>query len=169
MIFLHTITFLGILCGVSAQCQSYRNVALQGRATQSSILTLVEHGYQSPAINAVDGNQDSYFYHGSCSHTNNELSPWRPNYLAHLWSLGGNPHKHKKNMYENMYKNMYAPCRCGVATSIPAGSTQNFYCHGMVGRYVNIILRGKREYLQLCEVHVWTTDKHWKDHLKSNR
>ncbi|XP_073481027.1 fucolectin-like [Aquarana catesbeiana] len=171
MIFLHAVTFLGILCGVSAQCQSYRNVALQGRATQSSILTLVDHGYQSLAINAVDGNQDSYFYHGSCSHTNNDLSPWwrvdllKPYRITFISITNrGDCCAERLNGAEilvgnSLTNNGNSNARCGVVTSIPAGKTQTFYCRGMVGRYVNIILRNKREYLQLC-VQVWTTDRH---------
>jgi len=30
----------------------------------------------TPATNAVDGNTDGDFYHGSVSHTNGELNPW---------------------------------------------------------------------------------------------
>lgn len=56
--------------------------------------------------------------------------------------------------------------RCGLITSIPAGAAHRYYCNGMVGRYVNVVLRGKSKCLQLCEVQVWTTDRHWKAHLK---
>lgn len=46
------------------------NLALQGRATQS---TLYQFG---SASNAIDGNRDSTWEHGSCSHTSNDISPW---------------------------------------------------------------------------------------------
>ncbi|KAL6462448.1 hypothetical protein MHYP_G00288700 [Metynnis hypsauchen] len=46
------------------------NVALKGRATQSSL-----HCFNFVS-NAVDGNRDSVYDHGSCSHTNNDFSPW---------------------------------------------------------------------------------------------
>ena len=46
------------------------NVALGGRATQSS---LYDRGFPS---NAIDGNQDGSYVHGSCTHTNNDLGPW---------------------------------------------------------------------------------------------
>ncbi|CAI9616207.1 unnamed protein product [Staurois parvus] len=172
MIFLHAVTFLGILCGVSAKCLSYRNVALQGRATQSSILNLVQHGYQSAAINAVDGNQDPYFYHGSCSHTHNELSPWwrvdllKPYKIAYISITNrGDCCSERLNGAEILVGNSLSNngnnnARCEVVTSIPAGATHKFFCHGIVGRYVNVVLRGKKEYLQLCEVQVWTADRH---------
>lgn len=46
------------------------NLALQGRASQS---TLYQFG---AASNAIDGNRDSNWEHGSCSHTSNDISPW---------------------------------------------------------------------------------------------
>ncbi|KAJ1158363.1 hypothetical protein NDU88_011054 [Pleurodeles waltl] len=44
---------------------------------------------------------------------------------------------------------------CAYISGIAAGATQTFNCHGMVGRYVNIIVRGRKEYLMLCEVQVF--------------
>ncbi|CAI9620751.1 unnamed protein product, partial [Staurois parvus] len=52
------------------------NVALGGRATQSSIYRNLGEGYLTAAINAIDGNQNSAFSYGSCSCTHNDLSPW---------------------------------------------------------------------------------------------
>ena len=44
------------------------NVALRGRAAQSS-----DH---APASRAIDGNRDSHYESGSCTHTNTENNPW---------------------------------------------------------------------------------------------
>ncbi|XP_073481032.1 fucolectin-1-like [Aquarana catesbeiana] len=166
MIFLHSAVFLWILCGVSAE---YRNVALQGRATQSTILTLQPWGYLGAAINAIDGNQDPDAYHGSCSHTHNHLSPWwrvdllKPYKIAYITITNRIKFGYRINGAEILIGNSLSDNgnhnpRCAVITSIPDGGTQTFYCHGMAGRYVNIIIRGKTEYLQLCEVQVWTAD-----------
>lgn len=46
------------------------NLALQGKATQSSLYAF------GIAYNAIDGNNDSKWEDGSCSHTNNDISPW---------------------------------------------------------------------------------------------
>ena len=35
-----------------------------------------------------------------------------------------------------------------------AGTSQTFVCNGMEGRYVNIVIPGRQEYLTLCEVEV---------------
>lgn len=46
------------------------NLAVRGKAAQSSL-------YQfGSAYNAIDGSRDSTWEHGSCSHTNNDISPW---------------------------------------------------------------------------------------------
>ncbi|XP_018430539.1 PREDICTED: fucolectin-1-like [Nanorana parkeri] len=148
-----------------------RNVALQGRATQSSLFISQRFGYQSAAINAIDGNQDPAFSHGSCSHTHNYPSPWwrvdllRPYKIEYITITNrGDCCSERLNGAEILVGNSLANNgndnhRCGVVTSIPAGGTQHVLCRGLVGRYVNIILRGKKQYLQLCEVQVWTKNK----------
>lgn len=48
------------------------NVALRGKATQS-------YKYPDPlgyAYNAIDGNRDSNYLAGSCTHTTEQTSPW---------------------------------------------------------------------------------------------
>ncbi len=45
-------------------------MALKGKATQRN---LYGNGFAS---NAVDGNKDGVYSHGSCTHTVNDLSPW---------------------------------------------------------------------------------------------
>lgn len=48
------------------------NVALRGRATQAHSY---EHAFSS-ASNGIDGNKDSTFSAGSCTHTNEQTNPW---------------------------------------------------------------------------------------------
>ncbi|XP_040204112.1 fucolectin-like [Rana temporaria] len=166
MIFLHTVVFLWILCGVSAQ---YRNIALQGRATQSTIINDQRYGFLGAAVNAIDGNQDPEAFHGSCSHTHYHLSPWwrvdllKPYKIAYITITNRNDYSSRINGAEiligdSLSDNGNHNPRCALITSIPSGATQTFYCHGMAGRYVNIIIRGKTEYLTLCEVQIWTAD-----------
>ncbi|XP_077345105.1 fucolectin-like [Lithobates pipiens] len=172
MIFLHTATILAILYGVSAQCKNYRNFALRGRATQSTIINSVWYGFYSAAINAIDGNKDPNFYHGSCSHTAWEPSPWwrvdllKPYKIAYITITNrGDCCSERLNGAEILVGNSLGNngnnnARCGLITSIPAGAAHRYYCNGMVGRYANVVLRGKSKCLQLCEVQVWTTDRH---------
>lgn len=41
-----------------------------------------------------------------------------------------------------------------MISSITGGTSKTFVCNGMEGRYVNIVIPGRREYLTLCEVDV---------------
>ncbi|KAI4903209.1 hypothetical protein NFI96_030956 [Prochilodus magdalenae] len=138
------------------------NVALGGRATQSS---LYDRGFPS---NAIDGNQDGSYAHGSCTHTNNDLSPW--------WRLDL-VKRHKVfsitvvNTLDNIPTRLQGAeirigdsldnygnsnPRCAVISSIdPETPTMSFECNGMEGRYINIVIPEKKEYLTLCEVEVY--------------
>ena len=46
------------------------NVALRGKATQSDLWG------NSFAYNAIDGNRDGIWGHGSCTHTKAHVNPW---------------------------------------------------------------------------------------------
>ncbi|XP_044148075.1 fucolectin-like isoform X1 [Bufo gargarizans] len=144
----------------------YMNVALQGRATQSSVL-LTKEGYIPIAINAIDGNQDPNFNHGSCIHTQHELSPWwrvdliKSYRISHITITNrGDCCGERLNGAEilvgdSLANNGNNNPRCAVVTTIPTGGSQTFLCNDMVGRYVNVNLTGKETYLQLCEVQVF--------------
>ncbi|XP_075125783.1 fucolectin-like [Leptodactylus fuscus] len=149
-----------------------RNVALQGRATQSSIHRNSEtnNGYLGMAINAIDGNRDSNLLHGSCSHTNRQLSPWWRVDLLRSYRIGHITITNRGDSFgyrlvgalilvgDSLVNNGNNNPRCAVVTSIPEGGTQTFQCNDMVGRYVNVILPGKEEFLHMCEVEVYTKD-----------
>ena len=45
--------------------------------------------------------------------------------------------------------------RCAVIQHIGAGATETYNCGEMTGRYVNIVIPGKREFLTLAEVEVY--------------
>ncbi|KAL1272085.1 hypothetical protein QQF64_031101 [Cirrhinus molitorella] len=44
---------------------------------------------------------------------------------------------------------------CAVVSTIPAGATDSYSCHGMEGRYVIVTIPGTSEILTLCEVGVY--------------
>ncbi|XP_078506114.1 fucolectin-like [Lissotriton helveticus] len=144
------------------------NVALGGRATQSSILggKHFQDGYLSDAINAIDGNQDTDLLHGSCSHTNYDYGPWwrvdllKPQKMYAISITNRYSAPERLNGAEILIGNSLTNygnnnARCAYISGIGAGATQTFYCHGMVGRYVNVIIRGRKEWLSLCEVQVF--------------
>ncbi|XP_073418097.1 fucolectin-like [Dendrobates tinctorius] len=152
---------------VSGILTQYKNLALHGRATQSSIYKDTKWGYLSMAINAIDGNQEADFYRGSCSHTHYDYSPWLRVDLLSSYKINHITITNRKDCCEerlngaeilvgdSLSDNGNNNPRCAVVTAIPRGGTQTFQCHNMVGRYVNIIVRGRYEHLHLCEVQVF--------------
>ncbi|XP_056418941.1 uncharacterized protein LOC130360477 [Hyla sarda] len=172
MTLLHSAALLCILSIAAAQgLISNRNIALQGRATQSTI-----YSGTTAAINAIDGNLNSNFNHGSCSCTNGQVSPWwrvdllRPYKVSHIIVTNRGDCCGERligakilvgNSMENDGNNNPT---CAEITSITNGETKTFQCNNMVGQYVNIIVPGKNTYLQLCEVQVYgepeSTDHH---------
>uniref|UniRef100_A0A1B8Y822 Fucolectin tachylectin-4 pentraxin-1 domain-containing protein n=1 Tax=Xenopus tropicalis TaxID=8364 RepID=A0A1B8Y822_XENTR len=145
--FLLTAALLCIVSGTAAQQSNQRqNLALRGRATQSSTYYNYNIGYLALAANSNDGNLDSNYYHGSCSLTNSELSPWwRVDLLQ--------PYKISQVVVTTW------PQRCAQITHIGDGATLTFECKGMVGRFVNIFRPG-RTIVQLCVMlssSVWGT------------
>ncbi|XP_027139397.1 fucolectin-1-like [Larimichthys crocea] len=136
------------------------NLAVQGKASQSS---LFEFGL---ANNAIDGNHDSKWEHGSCGHTSNDINPW--------WRLDlGKTHKvfsvkianidtesERLNragirIGDSLGNNGNNNTRCAVISSIPAGTVAEFHCNGIDGRYINVVIPGREEFLSLCEVEVY--------------
>ncbi|KAG5267201.1 hypothetical protein AALO_G00219120 [Alosa alosa] len=131
------------------------NVALKGKATQSD---LYGKGF---ANNAIDGNRDGLYHHGSCTHTEAHLNPWwrvdllqshlNPNTVDVPSRLNGAEIRIGNSLEQNSISNP----RCAVISSIPAGFSETFQCYGMEGRYVTVVIPGRVEYLTLCEVEVY--------------
>ncbi|XP_041920157.1 fucolectin-1-like [Alosa sapidissima] len=136
------------------------NVALKGKATQSD---LSENGF---ANNAIDGNHDANASHGSCTQTQSNLNPWWrvdllqnykvfsviiTNRILFPSRLNGAEIRIGNSLEQNGVNNP----RCAVISSVPAGLSETFECNGMEGRYVIVVIRGRAEYLSLCEVEVY--------------
>uniref|UniRef100_A0A671TWY8 Fucolectin tachylectin-4 pentraxin-1 domain-containing protein n=2 Tax=Sparus aurata TaxID=8175 RepID=A0A671TWY8_SPAAU len=130
------------LCEVEVTGQPYViNIARGGKVAQSS-----PHGKVVPE-RAIDGSRASNWHQGSCTHTQKDKNPW---WRLDLLRINGAEIRIGYSL-EN-YGN--ANPRCAVITSIPAGESKTFECRGMEGRYVNIVIPGRREFLTLCEVEV---------------
>ncbi|XP_031135293.1 fucolectin-5-like isoform X1 [Sander lucioperca] len=137
------------------------NLAVQGKASQSSLYS------NGIAYNAIDGNRDGIWSQGSCTHTKNDFNPW--------WRLDlGKTHRvfsvNITNTVDSIPQRLNGAeirigdsldnkgnnnPRCAVISSISPGFTETFQCNGMDGRYVNIVIPGRSEYLTLCEVEVY--------------
>ncbi|CAF91122.1 unnamed protein product [Tetraodon nigroviridis] len=136
------------------------NLAFQGKACQSSL-----HQFGA-ASNAIDGNSDSKWEHGSCSHTSNDISPWWRLDLGHthkvvsvnVTNIDTNPERldgAEIRIGDSLENNGNDNPRCAVIPKIQAGMSGGFLCGGMDGRYVNIVLPDREEFLTLCEVEVY--------------
>ncbi|XP_034001797.1 fucolectin-4-like [Trematomus bernacchii] len=136
------------------------NLALQGKASQSSLYMF------GTAYNAIDGNPGSKWEDGSCTHTKNNISPWwrldlrrtHKVFTVKVTNREEDPERLNGaeirigDSVENFGNNN---SRCAVITSIPAGGVGEFDCKGMDGRFVNIVIPGRDEFLSLCEVEVY--------------
>uniref|UniRef100_A0A671TYN8 Fucolectin tachylectin-4 pentraxin-1 domain-containing protein n=1 Tax=Sparus aurata TaxID=8175 RepID=A0A671TYN8_SPAAU len=149
------------------------NIVIPGRR---EFLTLCEvevtgqpYGKKAPMVvpeRAIDGSRASNWHQGSCTHTQKDKNPWWRLDLLRSYKVNTVTITNRKDCcheringaeirigysLEN-YGN--ANPRCAVITSIPAGESKTFECRGMEGRYVNIVIPGRREFLTLCEVEV---------------
>ncbi|KAM4042622.1 fucolectin-4-like isoform 2-T2 [Anomaloglossus baeobatrachus] len=156
------LTFVVLWISVSGGTDQLKNLALRGRATQST-----NYPSYSAAINAIDGNTDPLYTHGSCFSSESQLSPWwrldllETHRISHITITNrGDCCAEYINGAEILIGNSLANngnnnARCATITAIPLADTQNFLCNNMEGRYVNIILNGKVGYLTFCEVQVF--------------
>uniref|UniRef100_A0A3Q2DAR8 Si:ch211-215k15.4 n=1 Tax=Cyprinodon variegatus TaxID=28743 RepID=A0A3Q2DAR8_CYPVA len=138
------------------------NVAVYGKASQSTVYPA------AIAYNAIDGNREARFDFGSCSATNNDFNPW--------WRLDlGRTHKvfsisitnrlevHTRingaeiRIGNSLVNNGNNNPRCAVISTISPGFTETFQCNGMDGRFINVVIPGRNEYLTLCEVEVYAS------------
>ncbi|XP_037640569.1 uncharacterized protein LOC119496950 [Sebastes umbrosus] len=136
------------------------NLALQGKASQSSLYMF------GTAYNAIDGNPNSHWEDGSCTHTKNNINPWwrldlqKTHKVFSVKITNRDEDAERLNGAEIRIGDSLANygnnnTRCAVITSIPSGGVQEFECNGMDGRYVNIVIPGREEFLSLCEVEVY--------------
>ncbi|XP_045900565.1 uncharacterized protein LOC123968112 [Micropterus dolomieu] len=136
------------------------NIAKGGKVTQSS---LYENAVPERAI---DGNHASSWPEGSCAHTRRDQNPWWSLDLLKTYAISTVTVTNRRDCCPErlngaeirigncLIDNSNANPRCAVISSIAAGTTQTFVCKGMEGRYVNIVIPGRQEYLTLCEVEV---------------
>ncbi|XP_067367652.1 uncharacterized protein [Channa argus] len=136
------------------------NIAKGGKVTQSSLF-----GDAVPQ-RAIDGNRASNWGEGSCSHTQNDLNPWWRLDLLQTFKIKTVTITNRKDccperlsgaeirIGNSLNDNGNANPRCGVISSIEAGTSKSFDCNEMEGQYVNIVIPGRQEYLTLCEVEV---------------
>ncbi|XP_069568013.1 fucolectin-4 [Brachyistius frenatus] len=136
------------------------NLALQGKATQSSLYTF------GIAYNAIDGNRNSKWEQASCTHTTNEVGPWwrldlRKTHKVFTVKIVNRDEASDRlngaeiHIGDSLETSGNTNPRCAVITRISAGAVGKYQCNGMDGRYVNIVIPDREEFLTLCEVEVY--------------
>uniref|UniRef100_A0A673GW51 Fucolectin tachylectin-4 pentraxin-1 domain-containing protein n=1 Tax=Sinocyclocheilus rhinocerous TaxID=307959 RepID=A0A673GW51_9TELE len=139
------------------------NLALGGKAVQSS--TYSDLG---AAQNAVDGNRQSSYALGSCSVTNGDMNPWWRVDLLDVYRVTRVSITNRGDCCEKRIEGIQI--RIGnslenngnnnelaaIVGPIPLGNTKIFEFKHVKGRYVNLIVPGRNEYLTLCEVEVYS-------------
>ncbi|KAM6102828.1 uncharacterized protein LJ206_010199 [Theristicus caerulescens] len=156
-----------VLCEVEVTAQSCvpppgaQNLALRRPAAQSSTA-----GQAGSAINAVDGNRDGNWRHGSCSQTEREASPWWTVDLGRRRAVAAVVVRNRLDCCWHRLKGARVHVGdslaghgtdnpiCGTVTDTGPGSTSTVCCRGLRGRYVTIAIPGREERLSLCEVEV---------------
>ncbi|XP_035991244.1 fucolectin-7-like isoform X1 [Fundulus heteroclitus] len=144
------------VCGYPAP--TGENLALDGKATQSSL-----YGSGLP-YNAIDGNRNNNWEQASCSHTTNDYSPWwrldlRTTHKVLSIKIVNRDILQQRldgaeiRIGDSLFNNGNYNPRCATI-SAPGGSLE-FECNGLEGRYVNVVIPWRKEYLTLCEVEVY--------------
>ncbi|KAL1272054.1 hypothetical protein QQF64_031070, partial [Cirrhinus molitorella] len=136
------------------------NIALNARVVQSSLYN------NGVAEHAVDGNRDTDYGKGSCTHTNAEFNPWWRADLGNVYSISRVAITNRGDCCKEKLRG--AQIRIGnnlendgnnnelVATVLTVhDGTKTFEFEPVNGRYVNIFLPGNDEILTLCEVEVF--------------
>uniref|UniRef100_A0A671TYS4 Fucolectin tachylectin-4 pentraxin-1 domain-containing protein n=1 Tax=Sparus aurata TaxID=8175 RepID=A0A671TYS4_SPAAU len=103
---------------------------------------------------AIDGSRASNWHQGSCTHTQKDKNPWWRLDLLRKDCCHKRINGAEIRIGNSLENNGNANPRCAVITSISAGESKTFECRGMEGRFVNIVIPGRREFLTLCEVEV---------------
>ncbi|XP_056597699.1 uncharacterized protein si:ch73-359m17.2 isoform X2 [Triplophysa dalaica] len=119
------------------------------------------------AKHAVDGNRDSNYFYGSCTHTATENNPWLRVDLKNIYSVNKIIITNRGDSYAERIEG--AQIRIGnsldnngndnkmAATIITAPrDTETYTFNPINGRYINIFLSGMSKILSLCELEVYT-------------
>ncbi|XP_067852695.1 fucolectin-like [Heptranchias perlo] len=145
-------------CGVGTLACG--NVALRGNASQSST------NWGGDPNKAIDGNRNAFYHNQSCTHTNTNGNPWWSLDLftdEEVWSVKITNREdccweRLKNaevrVGTSFHNNGNDNPVCGTIQSLGPGETKVFNCHGMIGRFINVILMEKG-ILTICECEVY--------------
>ncbi|KAL7840422.1 hypothetical protein AOLI_G00257450 [Acnodon oligacanthus] len=144
-----------------------KNLALYRKAKESSLIGN-PWGALGHAYNAIDGNTDSNYNHGSCTTTETEENPWWRLDLLDKYTVTsititnrGDCCSERINGAEihignSLLDNRNGNPLAGVISGIPGGFSKTFkFEKGIPGCYVNVFLPGYNLSVMLCEFEVF--------------
>ncbi|XP_072110420.1 fucolectin-4-like [Mobula birostris] len=145
-----------------AGAQKCGNVALRGKATQSST------GYGGVADRAIDGNRDTNYHRCSCTHTLHQVRPWWSVdlfdevavFVVKITNRGDCCWDRFRNATVIIGNSQHHHCSgkvCGVISALGAGDTAVLKCNCIKGRFVTVVLGGTG-ILTMCEVEVYVNE-----------
>nr|ABI48893.1 putative F-type lectin [Lateolabrax japonicus] len=156
--------FLVLLLSETCSASTYENVALRGKATQSSRYL---HAFGG-AYNAIDGNRESHFHSGSCTHSAEETNPWWRVDLLDSYVVTSITITNRGDCCEQRISGLQihignslkdnGASNPMVGTISEIGAAKSFslpFTDRVEGRYVTLVLPGSGKYLTLCEVEVY--------------
>uniref|UniRef100_A0A8C9RE24 Fucolectin tachylectin-4 pentraxin-1 domain-containing protein n=1 Tax=Scleropages formosus TaxID=113540 RepID=A0A8C9RE24_SCLFO len=129
-----------------------KNVALKGTATQSS-----QYDSYGAAGNAIDGNRNTKYTDGSCTHTKQDSKPWWRLDLQDVFTVTSVTITNRGDCCSERIDR----AEIRVGNSLDDNGNQNplytvllsLLCNWTMGRYVNVVLP-EPDFLTLCEVEV---------------
>ena len=115
-------------------------------------------GWNGHAARAIDGNPDTNYGAGSCTHTNHDNSPWWQIRLAGETTVYAVKVTNRGDCCGGRLNGLEVTVNgqlCASGVSFSQGETKEITCTAPVtGTDVRLEIPGRREYLTLCEVEV---------------
>uniref|UniRef100_A0A8C1PTG9 Fucolectin tachylectin-4 pentraxin-1 domain-containing protein n=1 Tax=Cyprinus carpio TaxID=7962 RepID=A0A8C1PTG9_CYPCA len=119
---------------------------------------------QGDAEHAVDGDRDTNYMKGSCTHSKAELNPWWRVDLGKVYSISKVAITNRGDCCKKIngavirignFLDIYSNTICAVISTLADGATATFSCGGMEGRYMIVHIPGYKKILSLSEVGVY--------------
>ncbi|KAE8599804.1 hypothetical protein XENTR_v10017335 [Xenopus tropicalis] len=115
------------------------------------------------AQTAVDGNKETNYYVHPCAHTNKDFAPWWQLDLKKRYKVEAVVIVNRRDCCSERLQG--AEIRvgdsadnnnpvCGTVRDTTQ-ATITLFCHGLDGRYVSVVIPGREEFLNICEVEVY--------------
>ncbi|OCT75090.1 hypothetical protein XELAEV_18034080mg [Xenopus laevis] len=112
---------------------------------------------------AIDGNKEVNAVIHPCSHTYQDSEPWYRLDLIKNYAVSSVVIVNRMDCCSERLKGAQVRVGnsadnnnpiCGTISDV-SQATITLYCHGMVGRYLSVVIPGRQEFLTLCEVEVY--------------